>query len=86
MNRVIDGMGISGQQKIMPTHRQRLACVYVRQSSLRQVEQNRESQFNQYQLVERAADLGWCRTQIRVIDADLGVSGQDSENREQYKP
>jgi DNA invertase Pin-like site-specific DNA recombinase len=77
--------GIAGQSKLTKEHWKRLACVYVRQSTLKQVERNRESQVNQYQLVERAELLGWSRERIRVIDADLGISGQSSTNRTGFK-
>ena len=76
---------IGGQSKLTKEHWKRLACVYVRQSTLKQVERNRESQVNQYQLVERAELLGWPRERIRVIDADLGISGQSSSNRNGFK-
>ncbi len=76
---------IAGQSKLTKEHWKRLACVYVRQSTLKQVERNRESQVNQYQLVERAELLGWPRERIRVIDADLGISGQSSTNRNGFK-
>jgi DNA invertase Pin-like site-specific DNA recombinase len=72
---------VSGQQKLTLAHRQRLACIYIRQSSFQQVTRNRESQINQYQLVERATALGWSPERIRVIDADLGLSGKDSVSR-----
>jgi DNA invertase Pin-like site-specific DNA recombinase len=45
--------------KILPTHLQRKAVVYVRQSTPHQVEQNLESRDCQYQLLERAQRLGW---------------------------
>lgn len=53
----------------------------MRQSSLQQVLHHRESQRNQYALVERAVALGWPAERVRVIDADLGQSGQDSQRR-----
>src|SRR3954463_10639108 len=61
--------------KIQARHRDRHAVVYVRQSTLRQVEQNRESTRLQYGLAERACRLGWRRDQVVVIDDDLGRSG-----------
>ncbi len=67
--------------KITTAHLQRRAVVYVRQSSMQQVEHNRESQANQYRLVERAQALGWSPTQVRVIDSDLGKSGTESTHR-----
>ena len=67
--------------KITATHLQRLACVYVRQSTPKQVERHRESQRYQYHLVQRAAALGWSKERTRVIDSDLGLSGSDSAHR-----
>ncbi len=61
--------------KIQDTHRQRYAYVYIRQSSATQVLVNRESTQRQYQLSERAVQLGWTKTQIKVIDEDLAHSG-----------
>jgi DNA invertase Pin-like site-specific DNA recombinase len=71
----------AGSSKIALAHLQRWACIYVRQSSLQQVEHHRESQANQYRLAERARSLGWSDTRIRIIDSDLGKSGQDSVQR-----
>src|SRR5215210_6701181 len=68
-------------EKISPRHRDRQALVYVRQSSLRQVEQNRESTRLQYGLADRASRLGWPREQIVIIDEDLGRSGASSSDR-----
>jgi DNA invertase Pin-like site-specific DNA recombinase len=59
--------------------------IYVRQSSLQQVEQNRESQRRQYQLVERAQALGWPTARCLVIDDDLGISAAHSANRPGYQ-
>jgi hypothetical protein len=44
--------------KIDEQQRRRRAVVYVRQSTLAQVERNVESQARQYALVERAVELG----------------------------
>lgn len=71
--------------KITRHHLDRLAYVYIRQSSPKQVERNRESQVNQYQMVERAQALGWAPDRIRVIDSDLGLSGRSSEHRDGFK-
>ena len=62
-------------------HRQRLAVVYVRQSTPRQVIENRESTRLQYALANRAVDLGWHPDRVLVIDEDLGQSGTSIENR-----
>jgi DNA invertase Pin-like site-specific DNA recombinase len=65
--------------KITRCHREREAYVYVRQSTLKQVQHNQESRLNQYALVQRAIDLGWLPERIHLIDCDLGQSGQDSQ-------
>jgi DNA invertase Pin-like site-specific DNA recombinase len=62
-------------------HLRRSAVVYVRQSTLTQVEHNRESTARQYDLAERAVALGWPRPAVTVIDSDLGVSGSGSSRR-----
>ena len=62
------------QEKIHPEHRDRVAVIYVRQSSRQQVLEHSESTRLQYALAERAAALGWARSRIMVIDDDLGVS------------
>ncbi len=67
--------------KIQPTHRQRVAIVYLRQSTAHQLEHNRESTERQYALVDRALELGWSREQIRIVDEDLGLSGDGSAER-----
>lgn len=76
---------MNGGQKIQATHRQRFACIYIRQSSLKQVRENTESQVNQYRLQERARALGWANDQIRVIDSDQGISGSSSDGRLGYQ-
>jgi len=67
--------------KITPSHTQRAAFVYVRQSTPSQVEHNRESTARQYGLVDRAHQLGWSDGQVVVIDQDLGLSGATTEKR-----
>lgn len=67
--------------KILPRHRERAAYVYVRQSTPRQVQENRESQRNQYALAERAQALGWIPERIHVIDTDMGQSGRERDRR-----
>jgi hypothetical protein len=46
--------------------------IYVRQSTLAQLERDTESTARPYDLVERAVGLGWPRSAVRVVDADLG--------------
>src|SRR6266576_2186648 len=67
--------------KVTASHRSRAAVIYVRQSTLVQVERNRESTARQYDLVSRARELGWPRTAVTVIDEDLGVSGASAAGR-----
>ena len=67
--------------KVQGRHRDRLAIVYVRQSTLQQLARHQESTRLQYGLVERAVDLGWPRSQVHVIDDDLGKSGRSAEGR-----
>jgi DNA invertase Pin-like site-specific DNA recombinase/predicted DNA-binding transcriptional regulator AlpA len=67
--------------KVKTSHTQRIAFVYIRQSSPSQVEYNRESTARQYALVEKACALGWAKEQVIVIDEDLGLSGSGSAKR-----
>jgi DNA invertase Pin-like site-specific DNA recombinase len=67
--------------KIQSSHLQRQAVVYVRQSTLQQVERHQESTRLQYALVDRAVELGWSPSQILLIDEDLGRSGSSAEGR-----
>ncbi len=76
---------ILSSQKILARHFDRLAVVYVRQSSLHQVQQNQESTQLQYGLVTTAEHLGWPRERILVIDDDLGISGATSEGRSGFQ-
>src|SRR5438132_13614314 len=59
--------------KISAEHLARHACVYIRQSTPGQVQNNLESKRGQYALAARARQLGW--TEVEVIDDDLGRSG-----------
>lgn len=59
--------------KIRAEHLARTACVYIRQSTFDQVQNNRESRLRQYSLADRARALGW--PDVAVIDDDLGRSG-----------
>ena len=72
------------QQKIRPEHLDRAAVVYVRQSSRQQVLEHSESTRLQYALAERAVALGWARSQVVVIDDDLGVSAATADSRKGF--
>jgi DNA invertase Pin-like site-specific DNA recombinase len=67
--------------KIGPRHRDRLAAVYVRQSTAQQVHDHQESTRLQYGLAERAAALGWAASRVQVIDDDLGHSASGADAR-----
>jgi DNA invertase Pin-like site-specific DNA recombinase len=70
-----------GDGKIQGWHRDRLAAVYVRQSSRQQVADHGESTRLQYGLVDRAVALGWPASRVMVIDEDLGRSAADAAGR-----
>jgi hypothetical protein len=70
---------ISG--KIRDWHWQRQAIVYIRQSTMQQVHEHRESTARQYALEQRAMALGWPKDRVTVIDDDQGQSGQSAEGR-----
>ena len=65
--------------KVTASHLGRLAYLYVRQSTLRQVLENTESTKRQYGLKDRAMALGWPADRVVVVDSDLGMSGADSD-------
>ena len=71
--------------KITDTHLQKLAYVYLRQSSMGQVRNHRESTERQYALQELARNLGWPLAHIVVLDGDLGKSGTSTTDREDFK-
>jgi DNA invertase Pin-like site-specific DNA recombinase len=70
---------MNAQGKVTADHLRRLAYLYVRQSTLHQVHENRESTARQYDLKRRAQVLGWRSDEIVVIDEDLGLSGATAE-------
>jgi len=71
--------------RITAAHLQRAAVVYVRQSSIAQVREHRESTARQYALVEEAARLGRDGSRISMTDADLGLSGRTASARSGFK-
>src|SRR5215813_6937934 len=72
-------------QKVTARHVSRQAMLYVRQSTLHQVLENKESTARQYALRERAIALGWEISRIIVIDQDLGQSGASAVDREGFQ-
>lgn len=69
--------------KLTDEHLSRRAIVYIRQSTPGQVQENRESQRRQYELADRARELGF--RQVDVIDDDLGRSGSGLKERPGYQ-
>jgi DNA invertase Pin-like site-specific DNA recombinase len=79
------GTGGLRTEKIQQWHQERLAVVYVRQSTLHQVAEHQESTRRQYGLTARAYDLGWPENRIMVIDEDLGKSGASAAGRSGFQ-
>jgi len=68
--------------KVRSEHVSRKAVVYLRQSSMKQVRENLESQRLQYALAQRARKVGFA--EVEVIDQDLGVSAAIGSEREGF--
>jgi DNA invertase Pin-like site-specific DNA recombinase len=66
-------------EKIRPRHLERKAILYVRQSSVYQVNNHLESQKLQYAMEERLRHLGW--REVEVVDEDLGRSASGTVMR-----
>ena len=71
--------------KVTTKHLSRLAYLYIRQSSLKQIQCNQESTKRQYDLRNKAIALGWKIEQIKIIDQDQGQSGSNAEFREGFQ-
>lgn len=67
--------------KIKPWHLDRIAIVYIRQSTPQQIVEHKESTHRPYGLVDRAVALGWPSDRVLVIDEDQGLSGACAEGR-----
>jgi DNA invertase Pin-like site-specific DNA recombinase len=77
--------GTTIAQKVTVAHLTRIAYLYVRQSTPRQVLENTESAQRQYALRQRAVALGWTAEKIVVIDTDQGQSGASASDREGFQ-
>jgi DNA invertase Pin-like site-specific DNA recombinase len=77
--------GLGSTSKIRQDHLNRLAIVYVRQSTPQQVLENRESRERQYALAEFAQRLGWPAERVLVIDEDQGQSGKSAASRSGFQ-
>src|SRR5262249_51344479 len=71
--------------KVLPGHLEKLAIVYVRQSSQAQVLEHRESTARQYAFADQAVAFGWPRERVLTIDEDLGKSGRSAEGRSGFQ-
>jgi len=71
--------------KIQDRHLERLALVYVRQSTPQQVLEHQESRARQYDLAGHAVALGWAAERVVVIDEDQGQSGRSAEHRSGFQ-
>jgi DNA invertase Pin-like site-specific DNA recombinase len=76
---------MNGSTKILPTHRQRQAVVYLRQSTPKQVLKNCESATNQRALRGRLVELGWRKDQIVLIDEDQARSARQVAGRDGFQ-
>ena len=75
----------SSRVKLRATHLERIAYLYIRQSTLRQVYENTESTKRQYELKQKLLALGWPAESVVIIDSDLGQSGTSTDLREGFK-
>src|SRR5258708_23023106 len=71
--------------RVASHHLSRDAYLYVRQSTLRQVNENGESTRRQYALRDRAIALGWPAQRVHIIGQDLGMSGAHSLARDGFQ-
>jgi len=71
--------------KITTAHLSKIAILYIRQSTIKQVYENNESTMRQYALKNRLTALGWPPDNIITIDQDLGKSGSESTKREGFQ-
>ena len=71
--------------KIRPAHLERPAFLSVRQSTLFQVREHTASTARQYDLAQRARDLGWPQEPSTIIDHDHGHSGASTAGRDGFQ-
>ena len=71
--------------KVKDQHTRKPAYIYLRQSTMAQVHYHQESTERQYALKDKALQLGWTPSMIRILDRDLGVSGSHMTGREDFK-
>ena len=67
--------------KVKPEHLCRKAVVYIRQSSDKQVRQNKESQRLQYDVAERMRNLGWNEVEYTGLNENFHNRGKRIEEQ-----
>lgn len=72
------------RDKTSASHLDRAAYVYVRQSSPEQVKRHVGSTRRQYDLADKAVEMGWPRERVKVIDEDQGQSGSTPQARQAF--
>lgn len=71
--------------KVTSAHTFKLACVYVRQSTMGGVKRNIVGAERQRkECIKLALELGWPKERIKVVDDDQGRSGSTTEGRYGY--
>ena len=81
-----DGLaGNRSASRIGPQQLDRLAVIYIRQSSPQQVLDHRESRARQYALADYAQGLGWPSERILVIDEDQGQTATTADQRSGFQ-
>ena len=73
------------REAILPWHLERIAFVYLRQSSPSQVRKNVESAARQRRMREHVAAFGWPENQIILLGGDTGNSGSSQHGRDDYQ-
>ena len=71
--------------KIAPSHLERKAYVYVRQSSPQQVFHHVESKRRQYEMAEWVQQIGWPEERIIVVDEDQGTTASVAKARRGFE-
>jgi len=72
-------------EKIKAEHLSKNAYLYIRQSTMKQVYEHKESTKRQYALKEKIVVAGWDSSNIITIDDDLGLSGASTNGRTGFK-
>jgi hypothetical protein len=70
---------------IQPWHLEKLALVYVRQSSTQPASNRPNSTDLQRRLADQAQEWGWPASRVQIIDDDLGACGTYSSQREGFR-